>query len=123
MTTLSEHRKLDIVEVKERMRKATLLDTSTDPPKVLKEFEGDIAVDAKKNIITTAWADRTLTVHVFNAEGKRIHEAIIFGCVDHYNVGKWIEVHTETGGGLYVYDNTASALRKLKPEERFNSES
>jgi hypothetical protein len=119
---LTEQRKLEIVEVKERMRKGTLFDTSVSPPKALKEFAGDFVVDrTNTNIVMTSRPDSkdefSLYVHVYNADGKQIHEAIIMGCVDYYNTSKWIETHTESGGKLYVYDTGRSALRKLSEEE------
>src|SRR5579885_2171885 len=81
-------------ELGQRERKAELIDVKTK--QVLRHFNCEFGVDDSKRIITSSWREGQLTLTVYNLDGQEIHTETI-PCVDHYNVGKWQEIHTTDG--------------------------
>src|SRR5205085_5771501 len=86
-----------------RQRHGELVDVKTN--QIIRSFDCEFGLDDSHRIITTNWQEGHLTLTVYTMDGVAIHTEII-PCVDHYNVGKWQEIHTEYGFDLYVFDGT-----------------
>lgn len=138
LITLSPTRALQLTwdEKTPRFRDATFLDTpeskASETVKALAHLSGDISVDTKGNVVQVGYVAvpvngtvdapvNGVQVNVYNADGSCLSSTYFAGCVDYYNMGKWVEMHFQRVGeirhtdGVYGYDG--NTFRVLTQDE------